>query len=421
MYGGGGYVFEMRGSLPDLQKKLARVKQSGWIDRYTRAVFIELTTYNAQVNLFSIVTMTAEMLTTGGVFPMFRVEPVNLLAYDADGAAFNIICQIVYLLFVLGFLIKEIRNMRKEGKVYFKQFWNWVELSIIVISIAGVVIFFYRYVITKKLTELFAKSGGNAYMKFQYVGMWHELLLYMLGLLVFLANLKFIKLLRFNRRMSLLASTLKDAAKHLFWFAIIFLVVFLAYTQFFYLIYTQNLINFSSFIVAAETCMQMMLGRFDFYEMQQASQWLGPIFFLTYVVAVAYILINMFLSIINESFASVRDDLTKQSNDYEMVDFIVRRLKTLTGVGKVQMVPQSDTDPDGTTIEVLGGERDRYGALMNPDQKQITDFPSKIDRLVAYVSKVYALDTEWLETIALDQMTKKKGLAKDQWIVEGRL
>ena len=37
-------------------------------------------------------------------------------------------------------------------------------------------------------------------MKFQYVNYWNETLLYLLGWLVFIATIKFVRLLRFNKR-----------------------------------------------------------------------------------------------------------------------------------------------------------------------------------------------------------------------------
>ena len=49
LYGGGGYVFELRGSLRSMLQRAEQLKEEGWIDRYTRAVFVEFTVYNAQV------------------------------------------------------------------------------------------------------------------------------------------------------------------------------------------------------------------------------------------------------------------------------------------------------------------------------------------------------------------------------------
>lgn len=36
-----------------------------WLDKYTRAVFVEFTVYNANVNLFCIVTLLMETLAVG--------------------------------------------------------------------------------------------------------------------------------------------------------------------------------------------------------------------------------------------------------------------------------------------------------------------------------------------------------------------
>ena len=49
MYAGGGYVVPLKGSKTDLIALMNELEQNQWIDRYTRAVFVEFTTYNAQV------------------------------------------------------------------------------------------------------------------------------------------------------------------------------------------------------------------------------------------------------------------------------------------------------------------------------------------------------------------------------------
>ncbi|CAF4192320.1 unnamed protein product, partial [Adineta steineri] len=49
VYEGGGYVYEFRGRLVDLQSNLSTLHQLGWIDDKTRAVIIQLTLYNPNV------------------------------------------------------------------------------------------------------------------------------------------------------------------------------------------------------------------------------------------------------------------------------------------------------------------------------------------------------------------------------------
>jgi len=326
VYSGGGYVFPLKGSIQEMQQRAIELREDGWIDEYTRAIFIEFTVYNPQVNLFGITTYVFEALDSSGLFPMFRIEPVNLLSYYTSAMLFQLACEFIFAIFIIFFIVKEVRNFRLKGcRNYFIRFWTWVELLIIVLSICATVIYYYRLLETNRLLKKFKETHGNGYMKFQYIGYWNELLMNIIGWLVFLATLKFLKLLRFNKKMSLLACTLKYAFKPLCMFGLMFSIVFLAFVQFFYYLYFVTLNDFHTFIHAAETCLQMILGRFNFFAMKNASLVLGPIIFFIYVVSVGYILINMFLTILSDAFTSVREDVNQQSNDYEIVDFIIER------------------------------------------------------------------------------------------------
>jgi len=76
-YGGDGYVYEFRGRLSDLQNNLSQLHQLEWIDRQTRAVMIQVSLYNPNVELFTSVTLLVEFLSTGGLYPHSRFEPLS--------------------------------------------------------------------------------------------------------------------------------------------------------------------------------------------------------------------------------------------------------------------------------------------------------------------------------------------------------
>jgi polycystin 1L2 len=76
-YSGGGYVYEFRGRLSDIRSNLSELHKLGWIDNKTRAVFIQLSLYNPNVQLFTSVTFLIEFLSTGGIYPQSRFEPMN--------------------------------------------------------------------------------------------------------------------------------------------------------------------------------------------------------------------------------------------------------------------------------------------------------------------------------------------------------
>ena len=59
-------------------KLVTRVKLIGTQEYMAVPVYLSTFSYNANVNLFGIVTMVAEFLPGGGVLPHWRVDPVRL-------------------------------------------------------------------------------------------------------------------------------------------------------------------------------------------------------------------------------------------------------------------------------------------------------------------------------------------------------
>ncbi|XP_071129607.1 polycystin family receptor for egg jelly-like isoform X3 [Mytilus edulis] len=389
MYSGGGYVVRLRGNVSTLRNKMIELQEEGWIDRYTRAVFVEFTVYNPGINLFAVSTMLAEFRPSQGIVPSYRFEPVNLFPYMNSAMLFVLACEFSYLLFTVYFIFAEARNIYKQKLSYFKEFWNLVELGICAMSVTAVVIYFYRMFETNKLTERFKVSHGNEYMKFQYVGYWSEIFSYIVGWLAFFATLKFLKLLRFNKKICLLASTIKASARDLLHFSVIFNIVFLAFIQLFYMIYVANIKSFKTFVTSCESGVVMMMGKFDIYAMSNAQPVLTQVFLFLYVVVITFIVVNMFLSILNQSFSAVRIDANKQNNDYEIVQFMLGRLKLWTGVGT----------PDKNVL--------KPNSVHAADTRGPTElFPDQIDRLLHSISHIY------MEKERLDELFDKNAYGK---------
>ena len=56
-YGGGGYVFRIKGSSKEIRENLKELQQQRWVNNHTRAIFLEFSVYNANTNLFCIATL----------------------------------------------------------------------------------------------------------------------------------------------------------------------------------------------------------------------------------------------------------------------------------------------------------------------------------------------------------------------------
>lgn len=68
----------------------------------------------------------------------------------------------------------------------------------------------------------------------------------------------------------------------------------------------------------------------------------GPLIFGLFCLCFNIILINFFITVILEGFTAVRQDEQKQTNDYEIVNFMMRRLKMVMGIGAPRQKPRKN-------------------------------------------------------------------------------
>jgi len=72
------------------------------------------------------------------------------------------------------------------------------------------------------------------------IGVWDEMYGFIMAVVVFLSTLKFINMLKFNRRMGMLTDTIKLATKDMKAFVITFFIYFFAFSQLGYLLFGRR-------------------------------------------------------------------------------------------------------------------------------------------------------------------------------------
>ena len=66
---------------------------------------------------------------------------------------------------------------------------------------------------------------------------------------------------------------------------------------------------------------RIILGDFDFNALESANRILGPLFFLTYVFFVFFVLMNMFIAIINDTYAEIKEEMINEKSEIELGAF----------------------------------------------------------------------------------------------------
>ncbi|CAF1077956.1 unnamed protein product [Brachionus calyciflorus] len=312
---GGGYVYTIdyiNNTTSVIFDDLVNLEELKWIDQHTRGIFFEFQVYNPNLNLFAYCTILFEIIPTGKIIPSVYFEPVILFEPLSGFAAFVIAINVIFLIFILMFMIKEIRLIIKEKSNYFKKFWNYIEWLIFVFTWFTFAIYLYRLYAKN---DLFEKLKNNKIIKLQLLCYWNGIMAICLGFLSFFASLKFLKLLRFNRKIQEFMVTLKLSLNDLVNFSLVFVICWSAFAQIIYLILFDDNKSFSTIIASFEATFLMTLNKLykDIY-IGSESVLIGIITIFFYVFVV-FTLLGLFITIITENFAksSKFNDTDEQS------------------------------------------------------------------------------------------------------------
>ncbi|KAL5966552.1 Polycystin-2 [Taenia solium] len=207
------------------------------------------------------------------------------------------------------------------GLSYFRHFWHLVDFLVILLSIACVGLNIYnRYFVVTMLKQELSPLG--VYPDFVHIA--HMALVYkrLLALLVFFSLIQVFKFVSFSETMGQLTATINYALYDMIGFTVMFGIVFTAFVQAGTLMFGSTSSEFKSFDFTAFALYRIILGDFDMDAIKAAHIFLGPLYFLVYIFFVFFVLLNMFLAIIGEAYAKVKENMAKRKNDFKFVAYI---------------------------------------------------------------------------------------------------
>uniref|UniRef100_A0A8C1J7B5 Polycystin-2 n=1 Tax=Cyprinus carpio TaxID=7962 RepID=A0A8C1J7B5_CYPCA len=301
-YSGGGYYQDLSRTREKSANQLQELKNNLWLDRGTRAVFLDFSVYNGNVNLFCIVRLLVEFPATGGAVTSWQFQTVRLIRYVSSWDYFVGMCEVAFCLFVLYYLVEEVLEIRLHRLRYFKSLWNCLDV-LIVLSVPAIIMNICRTSAVSHRLH-FLLENHSTYPNFEPLARLQVHFNNLAAVIVFLSWVKLFKFINFNKTMNQLSTTMSRCAKDLMGFAIMFFIVFLAYAQLAYLVFGTQVNDFSTF----QACIIFVFSySFNYKSIHLVSTFEG---------------INMFLAIINDTYSEVKADMAQQRSEMEITDLI---------------------------------------------------------------------------------------------------
>ncbi|XP_040592237.1 polycystic kidney disease protein 1-like 2 isoform X2 [Mesocricetus auratus] len=349
VYGGGGYVASLGTDRQSTSRILQYLFDNSWLDTLTRAVFVEFTVYNANVNLFCIVTLTLENSALGTFFSHAALQSLRLYPFTDGWHPFVVAAEFIYFIFLFYYMVVQGKLMRKQKWAYFCSKWNLLELAIILASWSALVVFVKRAILADRDLQRYRKHRGEG-MSFSETAATDAALGYIIAFLVLLSTVKLWHLLRLNPKMNMITSALRRAWGDISGFITVILIMLLAYSIASNLMFGWKLRSYKTLFDAAETMVSLQLGIFNYEEVLDYSPVLGSFLIGSCIVFMTFVVLNLFISVILVAF-SEEQKCDQLSEEGEMADLLLMKILSFLGVRcKREEPPSSNDQPESSSL-----------------------------------------------------------------------
>ena len=322
LYDGGGYVLDLGYDKPTAIRMMEDVKDKDWIDRRTRAVLLEFQVLNLNTNLMSIVTYHYEVLPFGFGLTYEKIDTIKLFNLQSLSYGFYLTCQILFLLLVLVYIAIILIRLYRQGCSFFKRVWNWIDIGQILSALLAIVFYVIK---SKFMHDSIQELRKNPFVtvSFQFAILWTEMENVALSAALFIATLKILHFIRLNPHVQMLAWTIASAKNDIFSFCTLFGIIFIAHAHFAYLAFGSSVYSFSSVLRSFASEFELSLGNTDHVTgIHDVNQILGPIFTASFMLSLAVLLVNIFISILDMSLHDVKEDEERMQEAFGMGKFI---------------------------------------------------------------------------------------------------
>lgn len=319
-YEGDGFVVDLSYNSDVSRALIAELEASDWVDAQTRAVIVTVNVYNANINSFTTITMVVEIDASGGFSPWSYFRSFRADNYlDGDDKA-RLVLEVLFLAGLIGWIGYTLQQLfwikRRGGSAlmwFTRPWWNLVDMLNKVMLLSFVCVYLAHTLrltwFRHRITDLDQTSD---FSELEDLGWSAEQMYYLIAANIFIGTLTIFKFLSVNLRMSMLWRTLMKASGDLLAFIIFFFIMFIGFVFTGNLLFGTALSNFRTVGRSFLTCFQMLLGEFTYEEMEErGNRVLAPIYFGLFMVLVFFVLVNMFVAIVTDSYAIVHEQVAQ--------------------------------------------------------------------------------------------------------------
>ena len=160
-YPAGGYVADLTVHVDQASALLRELEKHQWVDQYTRAILIEFNLLNPNSKLFNQVILVFEYIADGSTLFTTNINVVQLYRYAGSAGVVALLSEIACGIFVFVITIIEVIKIVRLRLRYFREFWNVLQWSALILFYIAVVLYTMRSLWTVWVVEDMMNNPGE--------------------------------------------------------------------------------------------------------------------------------------------------------------------------------------------------------------------------------------------------------------------
>ena len=196
----------------------------------------------------------------------------------------------------------------------------------IIFSVASVAFYMIR---AKSVLNTIKSIQANPYeiVHFHRALNWLNLENASIAVAVFLVTVKLLNLIRFNPHVIYLFSSFRQSIGYQLSYVLFFLIVFNAFVITGMQFFGGVVLEYSSYLDAVMSQFEFLLGKaVPMDALRRDRPFIGPTFAFLFCISTNIFLMNMLVSVLNESYGDAKSNAEENAKELEMARFIEERL-----------------------------------------------------------------------------------------------
>ena len=398
--------FDDRLSQEQAQRMMTALKDGSFFDSSsTQRVSVQLVTYNANIQVFVRFVLNLDWESTGLGSWDFEAQSYSVDLYPTRFAStVRLALEFLLMVFLVLNVVSEIFEIWQEAKVfrlkaYFTDVFNVIDWMSFIFQLVSWSIWLlyvtetqqfkmestYRVLRDPEAQARFFATSPEEEFKYlsllrQLEGIGHYVRIYSTtsGMAIVFLIFRLLKSLDFQPRMGLVTRTIAVASTDLIHFMMLFALVFLGYAVVGVLMFGHQFQGMSGFGTAVQTLLMMLLSLDStkfWTEMDHAAgngmNFIFQIYIWTYLLLAFFILLNIFLAILIDSYASVKAESESSKGIFEDVYEVLEHFFKKTVLSKQNFMSDQDVMEALLKTRQSFVVQDRTGSVLESQAKEV--------------------------------------------------